>query len=256
MTTTQENQSVAEPQEGSPIGASLLDVESFESGAYDLEALEFKMTSTCVVVKSNGIDKFISLDSFLSALSASSSTGQGETLDGVLLPSNTFYFARSLTKIQLSCYYSGGIRNLKYGSWDRPSVIPNIIVSHALTKSGDAWSVATSRYFVTDLPVSGLPNRFINSVSHEEHIFAMCFTNTYSDCRMCYGSNAMPQTFRGNSLRGLDWYYQFLFETPFNDDLGLSPVKDRPSPATWYSKLAALAEEGKPFPYEDLVGYV
>jgi hypothetical protein len=233
----------------------LVDIHGHVDGTYDLECMEFKMTPTCVVVKCNGVDKFISLDSFLSALAASSSSAAGNTLEGFLLPSNTFYFARSLTNIQLSCYYTGGIRNVKYYSSDRPSVVPNLIVSHTLTKIQDAWSVGASKYFVTDMPASSLPNRFVNAISPQEHIFQMCFTNTYIDGRMCYGGNSMPQVFRQNNFRGLDWYYQFLFETPFNDDLGLPGVKNRPSPSTWYTKLAELAAEGKPFPYQDLNGY-
>ena len=233
----------------------LVDLADLDRSSYHLECLEFKMTPTCVVVTSNGIDKFISLDSFLSALAASSTSNDGENIEGVLLPSNTFFFARTVTRIQLSCYYAGGIRNVKYNSFDRPSVIPNIIVSHSLVKSGDSWSVNVSRYFSTDRPVSGLPNRFINAVSPSDHVFGLPFTNTYSDCHMCFGGNSMPSSFRSNNLRGLDWYYQYLFETPFNDDLGLYAVQNRPQPSAWYHELATLAAEGKPFPYHKLVGY-
>lgn len=256
MTSTIPNTTPADTTPSEPAEEKLLvDLTEFDVGTYDLEFLEFKVTPTCVVVKSNGVDKFISLDSFLSALAASSTVGEGDSIEGVLLPSNTFFFARTVTRIRLSCYYAGGVRNVKYSEFDRPSVVPNIIISHTLVKSGDTWSLSTSRYMTTDLPVSGLPNRFINSASASDRVFGLPFTNTYADGRMCYGGNSMPAAFRGNNLRGLDWYYQYLFETPFNDDLGLSALSNRQSPSLWYQKLATLASEGKPFPYNELSGY-
>lgn len=226
------------------------------SGGADVECLEFKITPYGVVTNVNGIDKYISLDSFLAAIASSSNTGEGGDLKGVLLPSNTFFFAQSATRINLSCYYAGGVRNIKYAGHDRPSVIPNIIISHSLTNSGGSWTVNSTRYFSTDRSVAGIPHRFINGVSAEEKVYGMPFTNTYSDNRMCYGSNSMPQQFRNENLRGLDWYYQYLFETPFNDDLGVSALGRRQSPADWYGKLARLAEEGQPFPYSDLAGFI
>ena len=230
-------------------------IDSSLSDDYGVEAIQLTLHQYGVAAVINGVEKHISLDSLLSAISASSSTSESGEIEGLLLPSNTFFFAQSATRINLSCYYAEGVRNIKYADQDRPSAIPNIIVSHALQKSGGDWSINTTRYFCTDRPVSRLPAGFINQVSPGQHIFGIPFTNTYSDNRMCYGSNSMPHVFRNNNLRGLDWYYQYLFETPFNDDLGVNAVRGRPSPSAWYTKLATLADEGKGFPYDSLHDY-
>lgn len=225
------------------------------SATMEINAIDFRLHGHGVSIMSNGVEKHISLESFLSALASSSSNNSDGNDEGLLLPSNTFFVSQSVTRLNLSCYYQGGIRNLKYFTHDRPSVIPNIIVSHSLKKNGGDWTMDTSRYFCTDKPVSGLPAKFINSADPAAHVFGMPFSNTYHDNRMCYGGNSMPHVFRNNNLRGLDWYYQFLFETPFNDDLGINPVEGRVSPSSWYTKLAELAEQGEAFPYHLLSGY-
>lgn len=228
---------------------------SLSSEGFEVDSVDFKIHNYGVVVVINGAEKHISLDSFLAAITSSSSQSEDGSIEGVLLPSNTFFFARSATRINLSCYYAEGVRNVKYGSHDRPSVIPNIIVSHVLNKNGQEWVINTTRYFCTDKPVSALPGTFINAAKLDAGIFGLPFSNTYSDNRMCYGGNSMPHVFRNNNLRGLDWYYQYLFETPFNDDLGINGLYSRVTPETWYARLAKLAEEGASFPYKDLAGF-
>lgn len=71
---------------------------------------------------------------------------------------------------------------------------------------------------------------------------------------MCYGRNTMPVRFAEGSLRGFDWYYQYLFESPFNSDLGLYGVSGK-SVNEWFALLAERAANGQTFPYSDLVGF-
>ena len=219
----------------------------------DVTALEVLVHSFGVTIQVNGISKHVSMDSFIAALTAGSAQGSSSgNIPGIMLPSNTYYFARSAFRIELSCYYTGGVKNIKYFDKDRPSVIPNIIISHSLERSGSDWNLLSSRYFCTDLPVGLLPATFVNAAKPADRIFRLPFTNTYQDGRMCYGGNSMQSIFRNENLRGLDWYYGYLFETPFNDDLGVNGLEGRLSASSWYEKLADRASEGQGFPYEDL----
>ena len=208
----------------------------------------------CVKVMINGSEKFIAMDSFLEILDRSISADRAARVEDMFLPSNVMYMGRSASKLFLNCYYAGGVRNVTYGS-SRPSVIPNIVVAHSLESRGADWQVSSTKYFCTDIAASRLPRRFINAAAPSDRVFLLPFTNTYGDGRMCYGSNTMPVKFQGGNLRGLDWYYQYLFESPFNDDLGLRALARQQSPSDWYRSLAKKAKDGEPFPYELLEGF-
>lgn len=210
---------------------------------------------SCVKVVINGADKFISLDTFLEVIDRSVSAERASRVEDMFLPSNVLYIGRSASKLFINCYYAGGVKNLKYGRYDRPSVVPNIIVSHSLDSKGSEWQVSSTKYFCTDLTPAKLPRRFINGISAPDRIFLLPFTNTYTDGRMCYGGNTMPARFADGNLRGLDWYYQYMFESPFNDDLGIRALSRAPSPSEWYATLAKKAKDGEPFPYDRLEGF-
>lgn len=217
----------------------------------------FFMEDCVKVVLTGGVEKLVSYDTFFGIIKNLSNVMDNQAIDGFNLPSNTFFFAKSGDRIQLSCYYSSRITSMKY--WDSKFniVTPNIIISHTLAKDGKdgCWKMTGSRYFCTDLSVGNLPKTFIYGISHKEHIFLLPMTNTYSEGNMCYGSNSMPQKFTDNNLRGLDWYFQYLWETPFNDDLGLYAVNTSSNPRAWYHSLRDLASSNQPFPYEKLRGF-
>lgn len=213
------------------------------------------LTQGCVKVKVNGADKYISVDSFLEILDRSISADRAARTEDMFPPRGMVYFGRTASKTMINCYYPGGVRNIKYGDHDRPSVIPNIIVAHTLVNKPNGLEMEQSKYFCTDLPTSRLPRRFINGINHAERIFLLPFTNTYDGGNMCYGSNTMPRVFADGNLRGLDWYYDYMFESPFNNDLGLRALGDSVSPGTWYRDLARIASEGGEFPYNRLSGF-
>lgn len=221
------------------------------------EAQVVYLLDDCVLVKVNGVDKYLSHESFLAIIEKSIGTEREATLEGVMLPNNTFYFARSSSKIQLSCYYPGGTRDVNYLDTVRKSVTPNIIVSHTLDKRENDWVQSESLYYCTDFSVSRLPAKVVRSLDPANHIFLLPFTNTYDSAQMCYGDNTMPKRFTGNNLRGLDWYYQFLFAGAFNNDLGVRAIgsMSESSIREWYATLAKIAEDGGKFPYERLSGY-
>lgn len=221
------------------------------------EAQVVYLLDDCVKVTVNGIDKYLSHEVFLAIIEKSIGTERDAVLEGMLLPNNTFYFARSSNRVQLSCYYPGGVRDVNYLDTIRKSVIPNIVVSHTLEKREDDWIQSESRYYCTDISVGRLPARVVWDINAADHIFLLPFTNTYASAQMCYGDNTMPRRFTSNNLRGLDWYYQFLFAGAFNNDLGVKAINttNDASIRAWYDTLATIAEEGGKFPYERLNGY-
>lgn len=208
-----------------------------------------------------GTYKYISIDDFMKILSTASSKVRKDVVVGYQLPTNVFFLASSGSNLYISCYYPSGVKSLKYQRvsnepvLDRPSVMPNIIVSHTINIESDKLKVQSSQYFCTDLPVGSLPGEFITRPKPESRVFLLPFTNTYSSAQMCYGQNSMPTTFTNGVLKGLHWYYQYLFESPFNNDLGLNAVdRDKFSgpPREWYELLATKAESGEGFPYDML----
>lgn len=222
------------------------------------------MESSVRIDLGGGTYKYISIEDFMKILSTASSKVREDVVVGYQLPSNVFFLASSGTNLYLSCYYPGGVKNLKYqrGSskevLDRPSAIPNIIISHKIAIESDKLTMQSSQYFCTDLPVSSLPGEFLTRPAHEKRVFLLPFTNTYGSANMCFGQNSMPTTFTNGVLKGLHWYYQYLFESPFNDDLGLNAIdreKFSGPPQEWYSLLATKAEGGESFPYDMLRGF-
>jgi hypothetical protein len=208
------------------------------------------------VTLSGGVEKSISLDEFRTILNTAVGRAEETKLDGFNLPAHVFYFAKSGSELQLSCYYATRVAVIQYFQEKIKIVMPNVIVSHVLQKSGDrSWRMQDSKYFCTDFTVSKLPRDFIYRVDHSKHIFLLPMSNTYNEARMCFGHNSMPKQFMENNLRGLDWYYQYMFESPFNDDLGIIATSYGYRVSDWYRFLEKIAADNKPFPYEKLTGF-
>jgi hypothetical protein len=203
-----------------------------------------------------GVKKQISHASLKEILDRSLNTVETSVdIKGMLLPSNVFFFSQTKNKIMFNVYYAGGNRNMIYGEQKLEIAAPNIIIAFTLKKDLDDWIVESAYYFCTDLPVSKLPKTFIGQISNKEGIYLLPMSNTYDQGNMCYGNNAMPARFKDNNFRGLDWYFRFLWETPFNNDLGIRAVGDRIGVSAWYKLLEKLAKEKKTFPYKDLRGW-
>ena len=217
------------------------------------------MLEDCVLVMvgdtKSVVEKRISYEDFRDIIGGVVGHRNQDNLEGFQLPSNCFYFARSSETIQLSCYYGERVADMRHNTKKYTVKAPNFVISHNLQKQGKIWRVTGSRYFCTNAKVGNLPKSFIWSVNGNQHIYLSPFPNTYSEGNMCYGHNSMPSQMADNNLRGLDWYYQFLFESSFNNDLGLRALSTEPSIENWFKKLADTAKENKPFPYEDLRGF-
>lgn len=215
------------------------------------------------VVFSTGQEKHIAYRDFIQALSES--LNEETTLTEGMpfnLPSNVFYFAAGVASINMNMYYPAKVSKLKFQDPSTGKVVefdivmPNLILAISLKPGNtkNSWRVTSSKYFCTDLPVNKLPKTFINFVSATQRVFLLPMSNTYTEGHMCFGNNSMPVNFAENNLRGLDWYYQYLWESPFNTDLGIRAVPGMEVKA-WYNLLKKAAAENQPFPYDRLHGW-
>lgn len=255
----------------------------FQTGLDDLKE-QFKAENNCVVntipvviypdyaevTLPNGFKKNISIQDFKELITKAIGETQVEEMvetKGMLPPSNMIFYSKTKTELKLSCYYPGGKRILKFVNEGNKKeefeiIVPNIIISHVLIKdkaNTDFIVNGYSKYFCTNLPVSKLPTTFIYEIDHAKGIFLLPMSNTYDGGNMCFGSNSMPARFKDDNYRGLDYYYKFLWDTPFNSDLGIKAL-DRlciyNRPATWYKYLNHLSKSETPvFPYFELRGY-
>jgi hypothetical protein len=203
------------------------------------------------------IQKRITYEDFGSIINSILNRRNEESLEGFQLPANCFFFAKSGNSIQLSCYYAERIAEMAHLDTKYTLKTPNFIISHKLEKhNGKQWRVTESRFFCTDSKVGALPKGLIWDPDHSNHVFLSPFPNTYPEGRMCYGGNSMPSIFQDNNLQGLNWYYQFLFESPFNNDLGLRSIRgDDMTINQWFELLAQTAKDNLAFPYNKLRGY-
>lgn len=173
------------------------------------------------------------------------------SIAGTLLPSNVYFMSQTERELRLMCYYPGGNRDMLYNEEKLHIVAPNIVIAYTLKREKEDWIMGTEIYMCTDLPISKLPKTFMAGPDASKGLYLLPMSNTYDAGNMCYGNNQMPRRFKENNLRGMDWYFRFLWETPFNNDLGIRAVRDV-GVGDWYRLLAKLAKAGKGFPYKDL----
>jgi len=204
----------------------------------------------------NLVKKSISYDDFYRIFSEMMMKENREATSNLLLPSNCFFLGYSESSLRINVYYPETTENITYGNSTFKGRVPNMILSFSLTRgrAKNEWKIAWAKYFCTDMPVSMLSHNFISDVNTSSRIYMAPFWNTYSEGNMCFGNNTMPGTFVKGNLRGLDYYYQFLFNSPFNNDLGVRGIISYDTPSEWISTLKKAAKEGK-FPYERLRGY-
>lgn len=206
-----------------------------------------------VALEINGVEKTISLMDFKQMLDQQL---QIDTkLDPVQLPPNVYLFARAANMLQLSCYYPERRATLKHGERGAPPsrltavkdvLLPNVIITHTLKQDNNHWQLTDSRFLACSKTINQITDgTFQTQASAELGTFRMPYPNFYDDFRMCYGQNT-PIMRYNNNLRGLDYFYQLIWEAPFNYDLGINvPTYQGRIPA-WFDHLTKC----ETFPYE------
>lgn len=212
-------------------------------------SLNLTLFSTHVEVVLNNIVKAVAIADFKEVLDSMMAISE-KKMQSFQLPYGCFSFAADSTHMQLQMYYPAATKTLRYtsGDTDREYVVPfpNVIITQTLQKIKGSWKVGSTRYYCTEKTVPQLGDKFISGVDVENGIYLIPISNTYNEGNMCFGGNAMPLIFNEN-LRGLDYYYQFLFLSPFNSDLGIKALRTD-GVRDWFAKWATLTEP----PYEYL----
>jgi hypothetical protein len=221
--------------------------------AAQIACQEVKIFPHHAEVEINGIKKAISLTDFKNIID--SQLQIESKLVPTALPVNTLLIARSASEFQISCYYPERKLDLKLDerSYDNPRQtklykgvqMPNIVISHKLKMDNGFWLVVDTKYMATSKRPTELPEDRILFAPEGEGMWRVPLPNFYEHYGMCYGGNTMPMK-HGNNLRGLDYFYQVLAESPFNFDLGIN-VRDMTIPQ-WFKHLTEVEK----FPYDKL----
>lgn len=215
-----------------------------------VEAQDVRLFSTHAEVVVNNLKKNISLEAFKEVLDGMMQESDS-TIPAFQLPYGCYSFAVSGTSMQIGCYYPSSKRTIIYKPGDREYkyevVMPNVVIAHFLTKDKNQWVVDRTKYFCTSKNVTQLPEALITQANRSESLFLIPISNMYETGEMCFGNNTMPRRMTQN-LRGLDYYYQILFDAPYNNDLGVKALR-LGSPVDWFPQWAECTE----FPYQRLI---
>ena len=225
------------------------------------EILRIIINQEGVEVTHKNSTKMVSLTELINLLSSQENRFEDTTSPVLSLPSSTFAFSGNNNNIQLNCYYPGERKDISFKGTKSTKIynipFPNMILYFHLKKIKDLgkeeWKVYSTKYLITPHSVPQLPKDIIiNTRDVDKGIFYVPFTNFYVDGGMCYGGNTMPVR-HSNNLRGLDYYYKVIFDSPFNSDLGIKNFLypegiDRHSVSGFYKWLS----EQETFPYERL----
>ena len=234
-------------------------VNSRELHSYDKAFLPIKVFTEYASIEEKGIEKNISLLDLYHILSRSIKGSEEDILKTLLLPQGTFAIAHNQKSLKISCYYPEVKKEVTHKSYSHDNEatflipFPNTIITHTLAReviNDMEWSVTNSKYYVTPKRVPQLPLEVITG-RIPDNVFSMPFNNFYGDDKMCFGGNRMPQKF-GANLRGLDYYYQVIFLSPFNDDLGIKGVTDYRTYSGNNRKFYQMLSKLDSFPYDKL----
>ena len=220
---------------------------------------EVKIFDQHVELKIGGVDKVLSIASFKESLDTS--LNSEVTVPPMIMPRNCIIFGRSGNSIELNTYWPGVVFDIEFKVYGVPTPkkfripFPNVLIYFLLKSSGERFGVHSAKYFCTPYQVGQLFQAnanadFIKSVNVDRKIYPLGLPNVFADCRACYGGNSMPTGFI-NDLRGLDWFYLFLKNSPFNNDLSVPGAKGSYRDSSY---LINALNGKEVYPYTDIFG--
>lgn len=214
-------------------------------------AIPCSIFSNYVEVPFGETTKCISITDFIDALVINV---ENATTDPIpyTLPESCFAVNIVTGGIYINCYYPGERVILKHFGEEYSIPGPNFVLYFSLIPAAadpGAWQISVVKYFITDRTKTELisAGTFFRSVSDTDRILQVPYPNFYNTGSMCYGKNSVPSLFR-KKLQGLDYFYRIIYNSPFNDDLGIKGTKYNWRPTNWFKHLAALTA----FPYEEM----
>lgn len=169
----------------------------------------------------------------------------------LVLPEGMYAMSQKASTVDVGIYIPSTVQDLMYTRWDTPKKVrtPNLMISIRLKQDGDQYVVKDVRYLSTKLERSQLPSEIPFAPDHQ-NIFLSPFSNTYDEGSMCYGNNVLPVKVGKQDWRVLEEYHNFLWASPFNDDLGIKAISSQMSVSEWYTMLHECVEKDSPFPYD------
>ena len=209
-----------------------------------------------VNLRNGQYEKMISLqefkEKFLDNVSLIKSPNSINNTTRYILPPGVIYQSISGKGMTLICYYPERVTNIKYYDEDYTIPFPALLIRYSLTKQDNDFVLpgCNITYSVCCVP---LPQINASKLSDDfgprslPELGILPFPNCYSDGRVCFGRNQMPDRFN-NDFRGLNYYYQVMLDSPFNDDVGVrvDPSCKISTPSQLFSELSKKTT----FPYD------
>lgn len=182
-------------------------------------------------------------------------TEETSTGPSMKLPRNVYVLDQTSSRLRLGQFYPECIQSVNYLDNIRPSVVPNIIITTILRKEKTGvYRMEDVKYWCTNRTFESFDKELITARNIGRGIQYLPFSNTYETGSLCFGTVPVTREFKDNDLRAVRRYYDLLWESAFNNDLGVRALSDRgdTTVSQWYKLLADLAKEGKPFPYSKI----
>jgi hypothetical protein len=213
----------------------------------------------CVSIVVNNVTRYIPYPAFFEALKA---RVEGEGVDssgsckGISLPRGCTWFGQKGPVMELNVLVPACTREVNFRGRKYKIPVPNVLIYFKIENRSSKLHVVAVKYFCTDREGGAVPTSLITRIDANQRVWLLPMPNTYAEANMCYGENSMPYEQPLDNLRGLSWFYEYMFASPFNNDLGVKALaSNREDGEAWFKYLAKLSTEGKPFPYSRLYGY-
>lgn len=216
-----------------------------------------------VEVENGRFKKRISIKDYASVISGLvADEDQSLTESTFRYPSSIHSVTRTNQGYIVNLYFDEREATVRHTSAGRHTIyMPNVMIRVTLRevqgKTGE-FSIGAVHWYATDRTRISLPTEWPTGGNTRDHIWTLPLPNMFGDARMCTGGNRLP------SVIYYDWtvldmlYNDVLIGSPFNNDLSICSVEDRPgSPGQWIEHLGEhyLNEETEGFPYSELVNY-
>ena len=217
--------------------------------------LNVRIFPNYVEVYENGVAKAISTQDFVQALSTGVTLA--EQANSIAMPPGCFMFSKNSSMFEMNLYFPERTAEISFMSYnDRNDYaetkytipIPNTILYIVGKIRDKSWDITSIQYFATPKTVGQFPiDRMITKYEPAIGVYRFPLPNMYDNNTMCYGNNSVLMRFPENNLRGCEWYYQVITNSPFNADLSIRGVDSQySSPRNWLEHLSELSA----FPYE------
>ena len=246
-------EAILEPIEEPTIASEPAKPQEEELGGEHLAVSIDLLDKVARLTLANGMTKLLSYTQVARLINKYLETQEIVTGLKLKLPPNVFALNLNSSSASLSMYFPTNIRPVNFHGQSLPRVLPNVIVTVSMSRNGEDFKVTDVQYFCTSLDFPEFPRDIVTSENRARKITVLPFSNIYDTGKMCFGQNQMVRDFKKGDLKGLLFYYDSIWLSPFNNDLGVKALRGgNYNVDTWFQLLANLAIKGEPFPYQHI----